>query len=154
MKKILLCALLLSLSACTTFTKKQCEEMNWEAKGYSSAFDGDTPGEGVKYYDRNCRAEHGVPVNAELFAKGYGKGLEAFCSADHIRIFAEKGGVYKGTCPEKVMTVGFVTQYQNGREQYLLKRISTLESRISDLESTIHSQDSEISSLKSNSCQP
>lgn len=141
----------LSITACSTFSKKECESMDWYQSGFTSARQGDTVGDGLAYYQRKCTDEHGIAVNGQRFQEGYDKGLQYFCTEGEARLFGQTGKQYRGTCP-KDKESAFTKNYDSGRMDYLIQRVKNLEQEISNLESQISYKDSEISALRSQVC--
>lgn len=142
------------LVSCTTFTKQQCESMDWQTQGYKAALAGVPVQESFNQYQKSCREVQVslAQAHGDAFARGYDIGREKFCTAENASKFAGDGGVYRGTCPDKAITPNFMASYQSGREKFLLGEIQSLRSQISDLQSKVSSQAGEISSLQSNQC--
>lgn len=135
------------LQGCSTYSKQQCETMNWEARGYEAAMKGESVSSAVSFFDQRCRAQHGVPLREQEFSDGYQRGIGLFCTPENIKNFAREGGVYAGVCPDSLVTNSFHMNYQSGREEHLLdkirrlnREIDSLNSRISDLESQLKKQ--------------
>lgn len=139
---------LVSAVGCTTFSKQQCEEMNWALQGRSAALNGHTAGSRLEYFDRECFQEHGVSPNTQAFQAGYENGLKEFCTPQYAYQFAVRGGEYNGICPaekEKAVTESF----HNGRSIYLERRVSHLADEVSSLTSEVGSLKSQLSSCES-----
>ena len=158
MKTVLIFLGLLFLAGCSTYSKSECENFNWENIGYQSALRGDQRTEMPSHYRRECTQEHQVQINQEQFLNGYKKGLVVFCSADGGKVLGKSGRSYKGTCP-KTAEETFLKSYDSGRLDFLVGRVSELEDKISrlnsdlsDKEREINNLESEISTLKHNTC--
>lgn len=139
------------LTGCSTYSRKQCETMDWEKNGAATALDGDTYEQVVKRAEKFCTQEHGIPVNSTALKLGFDSGLKELCTADSAEQFGRRGRRYQGTCaqlpPEEENK--FLKGYQSGRNKYLEDEISSLRSQISSLESEVSSLKSELSSAQS-----
>jgi hypothetical protein len=136
------------LVGCSTFSRKDCEIMNWEYEGKTSALKGQTISEGENYFDKECREKNEIIPDQKAFESGYRVGLKEFCSPEFAYQFGTTGAKYKGTCPvatEKPI----VEKYQSGRMIFLEKKVSELESALSSAESEASSYKSQLSSCQS-----
>ncbi len=77
MKSILL-AFILFASGCSSLSKEECSQTNWQKKGYK---DGSHGIDLIKlaHYKAEC-AEHGLGVNSDQYARGHKQGLVYFCT--------------------------------------------------------------------------
>ncbi len=50
--------IILILSGCATYSKKQCETMDWHQKGFDTALEGKSQPEGLDYYQRVCKKNY------------------------------------------------------------------------------------------------
>jgi hypothetical protein len=148
----LIFSLTIFLTACHTFSRKECEEMDWAKQGMNFALQGKSKTEGEMYFTRECR---GIPMDPTAFRKGYDEGLKTFCTPGYIHGFAAKGGEFRHTCPEDQVTEKFRSQYHSGREKFLDQRVRELESDLAHAEGQISSLESEVSQLRGdlNACQ-
>lgn len=105
----------LGLIACTSPSKKECEEMNWAKIGYTEGYNGQGPQKKLKEYDKSCTREHGVLVNLGLFNSGYQKGLKMFCRKDKGFKSGAAGKDYSfpSICPGKYQR-GYKKAYKRG----------------------------------------
>jgi len=139
---------LVSLVACSTFSKKECLNMNWAQQGHQTAMNGETEGMGQTFYQKTCTQEWGVPVNETAFSAGYKDGIEQFCTPENAMDFAMRGGTYRKICP-KAQEEKFLPQFKTGQLVYLSNRVQELESQVSSLKSELVWRDSRISDLES-----
>ncbi len=136
----------LTVIACSTFSRKECLEMDWQQQGANTAMKGQRSQEGDAYFTRECKD---VPVDSAAFKEGYQTALKKFCSPENMRRFSEQGGEYQDTCPSESVTSEFIMKYQTGREKFLTKKISDLKADISRLESDLSDAESTTSDLQS-----
>lgn len=147
-RMVLVLGFLTLLSACSTYSKKQCESMNWKAEGYKSALRGETAQEGYDYFVGTCGKDHGIKPTAEEFKLGYKDGLAAFCTPEAMLQFAQRGGVYRNICPA-VAQEELTKNYQSGRLKFLENKVSELESEVSRLKGKLSDAENTIDALRS-----
>ena len=73
--------LLITVSACSTLKKEDCEKMDWQARGFSDGEDGEEP-ETFDDYTEQCK-EFGINTDKERYLKGLKAGLKNFCTFDN-----------------------------------------------------------------------
>ena len=139
---------LVSLVACSTFSKKECLNMNWGQKGHQTAMNGETEQMGQTFYQKECTKEWGVPVNVTAFSAGYKDGIDLFCTPENAMDFAMRGGTYRQNCP-KAQEEKFLPEFKTGQLVYLSNRVQELESQVNSLRSELAWRDSRISDLES-----
>lgn len=137
--------LLLSLSSCSTLSKKECEDITWQNEGYKSALKGERAGSEISRFKKLCTDEHNVAINSDNFTSGYKQGLEKYCSKSNLYEKGLNGEEYQGIC-DATAAPEVKTSFVDGRVKFLEKRVSDLEYEIyrlknanSDLESKINS---------------
>jgi hypothetical protein len=140
--------LMFILSGCTTFSRSDCETMDYAERGRNGALKGETLSETSYYYLRNCESEHHVPVDREKLKRGYTDGLKTFCTAAYTQRFAANGGVYNGTCP-KSEEPKFIDAFRSGRISYLESEVDRLKKEVDRLSSDVSSLESDKSDLQS-----
>lgn len=141
---------------CTTYSRSQCENFDWQNRGYNSALKGQSTPEGLAHYQKECAEVHEVVPNTVEFEKGYKKGNQIFCTSEYGKKFGLKGGEYRsGICTGK-SEQKFLKPYVVGINSYYKNRVSELEYQVADLESEVSDLESKVSSLESevNSCEP
>lgn len=143
---------------CSTYSKTQCDDFNWQDIGYNSALRGELNNEMPIHYGRECTEEHQVRVNQDQFLAGYNKGLAVVCSAEGGRSLGKMGKAYKGICP-KEEEEAFMKSYESGRVDFLANRVEELELKVrrldsdnSDKEDKIRDLESELTSLRHKHC--
>lgn len=136
------------IGGCTTFTERDCRQMDWSMQGRLSALRGQTDHQGLLYYDQECGQTHGVFPDQKLFRAGFTEGLKEFCRPGFVHQFASGGGVYLGTCPADSESA-ILTHYNSGRTVYLERRVNELDLQIRHLSSRVSSLQSELSSCQS-----
>ena len=137
----------LCLTACHTFSKKECAAMDWSSQGYLAAMDGKDKNSSLGYYQENCGMVHGVLPDEGGFDRGYRSGLEVLCTQSGGVELGSKGGNYRSICPkekEKDFLAGFTT----GKLDYATRRIEVLEGEIVRLRRALSDRDSRISELE------
>ena len=148
MMKLILIIAVFGLAGCTTFSKEQCEKMNWKAQGFASANKGDTFGEGMAYYGRECGQEHAVAVDSNEFKLGYDEGLKVFCIPENGYDAGNRGIAYKGTCAA-YSEDKFLSRYLTGNAAFMKRRIVELEGQVRSLEEEVDSLKSQLSAKES-----
>ncbi len=147
---ILICLLINSMMmvACSTFSREQCQKMDWSFEGYNRARDGDSAEPGIGYYKKECDQEHGIKVNEQLYNEGYQRGLNAFCTKEGGFSYARHGGHYRGTCPKEKESE-FLSRFTEGRLIFLEDRLRDLEHENKGLRDDVDSLRSQLSSAQS-----
>ena len=132
---------------CSTFSRKDCEVMDWTAQGYKSAISGQSTAGPIAYFQRECGQENGIQPDTRLFNIGYEQGLKVFCSPEGGQLFGRSGGLYENTCPPNLEKL-FLEKYQLGRIEYTGSRIQQLENEVYNLRNEISLKDQRISELE------
>ncbi len=159
MKKIFVTSVLLILlgliTGCSTYSKKECVEMNWQQRGLQAAYWGQRKVDAFGYYVQECEVEHRIAPDAVTFNAGYAQGLISYCSAERASELGSEGHAYQRICP-KEKEADFLNAYIPAKMEYLsdavlkLKRQNNdLEAQVSSLKSQVGTLESENSSLKS-----
>lgn len=138
----------LVLTSCATFSKSDCEQMDWRARGRETALEGEPLYTTANKFDRQCQAKHGVPTNRLELEAGFKAGAQEFCEPDRLRRWIADGHEYKGICthlPADTVNASLAA----GRASYLERQLSDKDDEISRLQSKINSLEGEVSSLRS-----
>jgi len=138
---------LLALSGCSTYSKRQCEEMNWEQAGMSSALAGGTLQSARYHYDEKCQKEHGIAVDEVQLKSGWKTGNQQFCTVDGGIKAGHEIVKYEGVCDSQ-SEAAFLKSYVPAYTQAIEAKLSQLKSENSRLESHNSSLEGEVSSLK------
>lgn len=110
------------LSSCATYTRKQCEQFDWEKIGEGIASEGTTYVDGINYYQKTCTKKHNIEVDVFEFSKGYRTGINEFCKTSSAIIYGLEGKQYLGVCP-KNKERRFLSSYKKGLNQYLVNTV-------------------------------
>lgn len=145
---ILTLPILMIITSCSTFSKKECASMSWENQGYSSAYEGKQKDQALQYYMKECGAEYGVQPNPVAFETGYAKGLISYCTTKRGQEVGLNGGEYQNICPTG-KDQEFLKTFIPAKMQFMSKQISELEEANSSLKSKNSDLENEISGLKS-----
>jgi hypothetical protein len=154
--KILLGILLsILVSACSTFSKKECENFDWHSKGYDAAMDGEPEFSRLSYFQKECGEKHDVQPNKQMFDVGYNKGLDYLCTSSGGRVLGQKGNSYQSICP-KEKEEEFLKGYKSGRLDFLEQRVVELEQTVRKLKSDLSDCESRLYSCQSTArtCNP
>jgi hypothetical protein len=116
---LLTALLVLGGASCTTVTKKECQQGDWNQIGFDDAVHGEKISN-IKRYESACR-DHGYPVDQELYERGYEKGLESFCTYQRGFNHGLQDRSYRGTCPEE-FDGEFRRGYERGQKQRRLDK--------------------------------
>lgn len=130
------------LVSCSTFSKEECETMNWEKEGYKAALNGQSAGQQARYFQKVCNSKYQVPINGDNFAKGYEQGLKKYCSTSNLYQSGLRGDDYKGICKDPEVGVS----YSNGKIKFLEGKISDLEDEVTQLKRENSDLQSKVSS--------
>lgn len=133
-----------SFVGCSTYSKRDCQNMDWFQAGQKFAMNGKTLQDSQEHYAKECSAQHEISVDQEKLKLGYESGLKVFCSESYSYEFAKSGGVYLGTCPKSIEDT-MLPGLKNGRIQYLENKVAMLESEKSSLASQLSSVQGELS---------
>lgn len=123
-------ALVLFVTGCGTYSKKECQEMDWYVQGKKSALDGFTPKQGKTHFIDKCQEDHGVAIDPVDFDRGFKSGLNKLCNPEGLEVLASKGIKYQQTCETHEDS------------------LSNEKTRAGELESKIQKLEAEISRLK------
>lgn len=152
MKNLVTLVVIALLSGCTTFSKKECEQMNWGQQGAAAALKGETLEYAVRYYKRTCEEDNKVIPDQAALQRGFDEGLKYFCADTNIRAWATGGGRFPQTCE---ITDSRKAAFKEGHQDFvegevyrLRDEVSGLKSRVSDLESENSNLKSELESAK------
>jgi hypothetical protein len=136
-----------ALTGCTTFSRQECREMNWQKTGADLALRGHTQNQARDFANRECLDNFGIKPNYVDLISGFNSGIQKFCTPEFSLKFAAEGGIYQGTCPENVEEK-VLAQHSTGRVIFLEGTVAKLKRTISDLESEVSRLKSENSDLE------
>ena len=98
------------LAGCSSMNAGDCQQANWEALGYDDAADGRSTGR----LDARAKActEHGVGADRAGYLRGWGRGIQSFCTPARGQQWGESGRSYTpGYCPPS-LEGAFLSTYQ------------------------------------------
>ena len=136
------------LAGCSTYSKSQCNQFDWQKQGAKHAEYGWTFEGSKDHFQHHCTLEHEIPVDQTALKKGYQRGLKNFCTPGNAQVFASKGGVYQNTCPAN-LEKSFLKPYTEGMNIHYTNKIEALEDEIQFLQqriSELEAQNAELSS--------
>lgn len=109
----------LTLVACASPSKKECQQMDWSSMGKKLGENGKSPDELLAKYKKSCFDQHAVQVNKEKFNSGYKLGLASFCTESLGYRAGNRGGKYDfpSVCPE-AYEKKFKSGYEKGLNQF------------------------------------
>lgn len=148
MRKTFLICLSLFISACSTYSKRECQTMNWSQAGVQTALDGKPLQQGLSHYNKECLKENGIQPDEQALRYGYEMGLKQFCTPEHSYKFARKGGQYAGICSAADEAV-IRPKLHEGRMGYLEQKVEELSRQVSKFKSDVDSLESKLSSTES-----
>ena len=121
-------ALLALLSACSTMSKTDCLEMDWQQQGFEDGSEGVEVAQ-AESYSESC-SRHDVQLDMDAYLEGHASGLRLFCKPDNGFEQGREGYRYTvGFCPADLERL-FLGEYRVGLEFYSVYRsIDELETR-------------------------
>jgi hypothetical protein len=122
----------LSLQACTTISKEECREGQWQAIGEQDGAFGYAPTR-LERHAKTC-ANFGITPDAFVYQSGWDKGVRRYCTPTNGFTTGRQSASYHGLCPAD-MAGAFVA----GRE--IGSALGSAESRLSSLQNTVDSAD-------------
>jgi len=148
-KKILILISVAFMTACSSLSKEECDTMNWKNAGYMSAIKGQTSVSDLSMYQEQCYKRHGVVPKQQEYANGYSEGLKQYCTDSNLYKVGRDGDDYKGICDRTENKDSVVKKYNEGRVDFLERKVSDLESENSRLKSDISNLESELNNCRS-----
>ncbi|EQC44933.1 PF10973 family protein [Bacteriovorax sp. BSW11_IV] len=127
---------MLILSGCASYSKKDCEQINWNNRAHELALDGLTKDDALSRVYGQCTRPYNVTPDFEAFSKGFEKGANEFCAPENALEFGKNGKIYKKTCPKELESE-FIKNYTTGLNIYLTQRVDDLSSDYDDLKNEI-----------------
>lgn len=132
--------------ACSTYSKQECTNMNWNQIAYEHGYNGDPNLQQIyNRYALTCGKDHDIFPDKGAMEQGYTSGLKQYCTADGGIRAGASGKPYTNVCGPEA-TTQFMKSYQPARLSWLendYKRLKAenenLKSQVSDLEGRIHS---------------
>lgn len=135
------------LQACSTYSKRQCIDMDWQQAASLQALDGKTLDAINRHFNKECLDEYGVQVDEVKIQTGYAEGVKALCTYRGGLDLGTKALPYNRTCSPETET-SFMQGYQTGSINFLSERVYNLEQEIRKRDEKISELQREIESLK------
>ncbi len=105
---------MISLAACASLNKEDCQKMDWSKRGFADAAQGSLSDE-FSNYKKQCQ-EFGVAPSQSNYLIGYREGLKVYCNYQHGYDLGIKGEeIFKGC--QGISTV-FYRGYEKGFQQF------------------------------------
>ena len=117
MKKIILCTLMLTLTACASMNKNECEVADWRALGYQQG----VKGHSTARFDRDSKAcaKHKIQADFNTYKQGHQEGLNNYCTFDTAQTLGGQGAPYNEQCT-RTRYPAFGEGYQIGVNRYCI----------------------------------
>ncbi len=127
-----------TLVGCSTYSKKQCEQMDLNQKGYELGQNGESGVDvTLAHLKSECEAEHGVVIDRDKIKNGYDKGLRFYCTKEGAIRAGGLGLNYKGVCPDEKI---FLENFSASRLVFLETKVRELTNQNEELKSSLESE--------------
>lgn len=115
---LVLVALALFASACSSMGPEECAATDWWAMGYEDGSRG-MPSDYFGNHRKAC-AKHGITADFSAYKAGRDEGLVEFCQPSRGYNLGASGGRYHGVC-DVALEEEFLDAYQVGHQLYTLR---------------------------------
>lgn len=133
---------LLTLSACSSISKEECQIGDWYSLGVNDGKAGELSSK-FRDYQKDC-GKHGVAPDFKAYTEGHSQGLVFYCDFPHGEAHGRSGADYNTACTGK-LEPAFRSGYQQGHRWYLAKkRVDDIASALSSLQYRIEQTKDEI----------
>lgn len=132
------------LLGCSTYSKKDCLDMDWYVEGKKAALDGYTAKQGKTLFVDKCQEDQKVTVDWVDFDRGFSSGLIKLCTPEGLKALEERDVKYQGTCE----TLDDELSHKKTRTSELESKNRKLEAEISRLNMVNDKLAAEVESLK------
>lgn len=141
-RKIALAALILTVTACGTSSKKEyCNTTDWQEEGKKIGLRGEAE-DSVMKEQKSC-AELGIQIPLTEYKTGWDEGIQQYCSEENAFDLGKKSEKHKAeNCPI-VYRPKFLTAYEKG------KKVQDVNQKIEKVEKKIDNTDAEKEKLQS-----
>jgi hypothetical protein len=106
---------LVALAGCSSMSKKDCENADWQAIGYSEGSRGIHYSHLAKHRE-SCGEYQIIPDDA-AYQVGWDQGIRRYCTADNGYRIGSAGQPYKNICPQDA-EADFLSGWDQGVRQY------------------------------------
>lgn len=138
--------LLMFFTGCSSMSKDECRNADWQIKGLEDASQG-YPLSRIAEHSKACARVKVMPVMHDYEA-GHKKGARLYCVPEKGYSNGRQGLGYQGICP-KDLEPSFLRAYRDGQELYRIQSsIDKLADDAADLHSRIHANQDQIRVLK------
>lgn len=137
--RVALVLVALTIGGCSSMSKTECLATDWRTIGYEDGVAG-YPGDHIAHHRKAC-AKHGVRSDLDRYQSGRAEGLREYCQPANGYRVGERGGSYRGVCPEE-MEGGFLAAFEAGRELHGLR------ARVADTDSRLYAKRRELDRVK------
>ncbi|WP_350335279.1 DUF2799 domain-containing protein [Coralliovum pocilloporae] len=122
---------LLSLSACSLMSKRECASADWSSIGLNDALSGFPSG---LFAERaSACASHHVAADEEAYRRGYSVGLIKYCTPASGLASGRNGVLYQKTCPKNEEPL-FLKAYEAGsKEREARQALERAQARVDEL---------------------
>lgn len=114
---VILCTVL-TLSACSSISKQECQTGDWYSIGVNDGKDG-ADIKMYKKYQKEC-ADYGITADFARYQQGYQQGLVFYCDFAHGEAHGRSGASYNTACTGN-LEPQFRLGYQRGKQWYQVK---------------------------------
>jgi predicted RNase H-like nuclease (RuvC/YqgF family) len=142
--KFLLLVFPMVFVGCATYSKKQCQEMDWYVEGKRAALDGYTLKQGKSHFIDKCQENQGVTMSVKEFEKGFAVGLDKLCTPEGLENLKSRDIKYQRTCDVREESMN----YEKSHEMELEEKIQKLETENSHLKEENTKLTEELEALK------
>ncbi|NIZ05374.1 DUF2799 domain-containing protein [Pseudoalteromonas sp. HF66] len=120
---------LIVLAGCTSVSKDECLQANWQGIGYKHGADGTEYHDGLDALSQ-C-GEYGVSADIDEYKEGYDLGLAVYCEPENGFTLGIQGVSYNGVCN----STAFRKAWQEGNDRYQVQqRLAYIDDRIDDID--------------------
>lgn len=152
MKIAVLLLVSFGLLSCATYSKSECQKMNWYVEGQKAAMQGYGLKQAKTPFVDKCQEDQGVSVDSVDFERGYKSGITKLC-AGGPKVLEARGANFQELCRNDDDGQSVVNP---SPEQLLKTRIEKLEGEVTRLKKDNAELQTEVDACKARllSCKP
>lgn len=121
MSKVVLGFSFILFVSCSSLTKEECRDMNWQSRGVHDGSRGESADK-FSSYEQSCK-EHQITISRAAWTRGHAAGLRKFCTHKKGYELGLKGEDYPEACGKHQDSL-FYVGYQKGFDDYRFTKIS------------------------------
>ena len=126
---------LLTVSACSSLSKSQCQSRDWHGIGLSDGTAGAALSKLSQH--RNACSEHGVQIDGNMWRQGRVEGLKIYCRPLNGYQLGRNGKLYHNVCPDN-MVAQFNRAYHYGEKIHQLSlNLAEMEQQLTTEEAAV-----------------